>query len=145
MENWINALDWCAASGVIDYDAPAFIMGQSPRYIGHPDMGELPMQNDSLLPKGIKLKSNPCNDVYGNDDNSLVKNPTWKKVLFGTVIAGGIAAAGLAIFGKGKIKLPKISGFKVKMPDFKKFFINILDYVKKPFKFITSKIKSFRK
>ena len=54
--NWVNALDACAAAGVIDYDAPAFISGKTPRYIGHPEFEKLPLKNDFLLPKGIKMK-----------------------------------------------------------------------------------------
>ena len=41
--NWVNALDACAAAGVIDYDAPSFILGKQPRYAGHPEFEKLPL------------------------------------------------------------------------------------------------------
>ena len=34
--NWAYNLDMLAQNNVLDFDAPAFVMGQNPRYIGSP-------------------------------------------------------------------------------------------------------------
>lgn len=36
MNNWAYNLDMLAQNGVLDFDAPSFIMGQAPRYVGAP-------------------------------------------------------------------------------------------------------------
>ena len=117
--SWILPLDALAAGGVIDFDAPAFLLDQNPRYVGHPDMERLPMTISPLLPEGIKLKDVPQFDTLEkSQDNNLVSNPTWKKVLFGLLIAGG------AIFGGYKIlkaKGTKIPEFKMPKIDFSRF------------------------
>lgn len=127
--NWVNALDACAAAGVIDYDAPAFISGKTPRYIGHPEFEKLPLKNDFLLPKGIKMKDIPSFDTYTNtEDKSMVNNPTWKKVLFGIIAIGAVIAGALAIRKAGSIKLPEID---LKLPKMKELKIKILKFAKK--------------
>ena len=104
--NWIGALDGLAAGGVIDFDAPAFILDQKPRYMGHPQFERLPLEPD-LLPPGVKLKDVPQFDEFSKDDK-LVQNPRWKKWLFGGLLVSGLAGLGIAIArGKG-IKMPKI-------------------------------------
>lgn len=126
--NWVNALDACAAAGIIDYDAPAFIMGQSPRYIGHPDFERLPLKNDYLLPPGVKLTELPSIDTYGNpEDKPLIQNPLWKKVLFGAITIASLIAAGIGVTKLGKIKIPDLKINKA------------WDLIKKPFNYIASK------
>jgi len=97
--NWVTHLDALAAGGVIDFDAPAFLLDQNPRYIGHPDMERLPMQTPMYLPEGIKLKDVPDTDILEKSENkNLVNNPTWKKVLFGGLLTLGGLFGGFKLF-----------------------------------------------
>lgn len=125
--NWVNALDACAAAGVIDYDAPSFISGKKPRYIGHPNFENLPLKNDFLLPQGIKMRNVPTLDTFNQDDSTMVNNPTWKKVLFGIIAGCGIIAGALAIKKVANIKLPKI---EIKLPKMREIKIKILKLAK---------------
>lgn len=131
--DWISALDACAANGIIDYDAPADILGQDPRYIGHPDFNKIPMVPTNLLPEGTKLPDMPKTDEFVPQSNNLIENPSWKKWLFGigaTVAVGGSILA--ALISKGKIKIPagvKSLGSKV------------WNAIKAPFTWIASKFK----
>ena len=40
--NWANNLDMLAQNGVLDFDAPAYVTGQKPRYVGAPAMPPSP-------------------------------------------------------------------------------------------------------
>ncbi|MBR1460391.1 hypothetical protein IJ596_02000 [bacterium] len=115
-QNWVMALDNLAACGVLDYDAPAFLLGQAPRYAGNPTIKELPCTIPGYQPHGVKM--NPlCSDTYENDGN-LVHNPKWKKLLFaGVAIGGSLLIAASLLTLKRKIKLPKLP--KIKMPKLK--------------------------
>lgn len=142
--NWVNTLDMLAAGGVIDFDAPAYLLDQKPRYVGHPDLEQLPLSNPMYLPEGTKLKDIPDKDLFEKSkDGSLIDNPTWKKVLFGAVAIVGTVAA--AIFGKKAynaikaFKLPKIEF--VKLDGLKNFCSKAWNAIKKPFKWIASKLK----
>ena len=66
--NWVSALDNLAAGGVIDFDAPAYLLNQPARYVGHPKFSELPMTEISLLPDGVKLKDLPNVDEFNNSN-----------------------------------------------------------------------------
>ena len=142
--NWVMALDNLAASGVIDFDAPAYLLGQQPRYVGHPSLGELPLTSPMYLPDGVKMKDIPQNDLYQQSKSSdLVHNPKWKKWLFaGVAVLGTILVGATILKGKGKISkgINKISN--IKMPKIKtpKFLKTAFEYVKKPFKYIAGKI-----
>ncbi len=137
--NWVNALDACAAAGIIDYDAPAFITGRVPRYFGHPQMEQLPLRNDFLLPPGIKLKDVPALDTYTNpEDKPLIQNPTWKKVLFGAVAIAGVVAACIGLSKLKNISLPKMSTILNNISNFGK---KACSYVKYPFNWIATKLK----
>lgn len=104
--SWINDLDMCASLGIIDFDAPAYIRGTNPRYVGSPEFasitGEIP-----------NIKPQPQKDEFSKEISH--GNPSWKKWAF------GIFAAGLAIFGAYKFKNTKFItniGDKVKLlPD----------------------------
>ncbi|MDY6310594.1 MAG: hypothetical protein SPL73_08730 [Cyanobacteriota bacterium] len=137
MENWVNALDWCAASGVIDYDAPAFILGQNPRYVGHPVPEQIPMHNISLLPPNIKLKDVPDTDTFENSDGKLVHNPLWKKILFGAIAVAGVIGGGIGLSKLKKVKMPKISMPKLNI---KNHLTKVWNFIKKPFTFIKTKL-----
>ena len=121
--NWINALDACAAGGVIDYDAAAELSGAPSRFVGNPNFEYIP----PLLPEDVKIKSQPVKDRYDNSGN-VVDNPKWKKNLFIGVSITAILATVLAVLGKkGKIKMPK-------MQSVKNFGTNISNFFKKLFK-----------
>lgn len=131
--DWISALDMCAANGIIDYDAPADILGQAPRYVGHPNFETMPLTPTALLPEGTKLSPLPQTDEFVSKDDNLIQNPKWKKWLFGigaTVAVGGAVVASL--ISKGKIKIPAC---------LKNFGSKIKNAVKTPFTWIASKFK----
>lgn len=143
-ENWVTALDGLAAGGVIDFDAPAYLLNQPSRYVGHPQLAELPMTNITLLPEGTKIKPLPKEDEFQHSDGNLVQNPKWKKVLTSLLVVGGIGATVVGILAhRGKIDLSKIKS-KIKMPKMsgvKNAGKTVLNYIKKPFQFIASKFK----
>jgi hypothetical protein len=112
--NWAYNLDMLAQNGVIDYDAPSFIMGQTPRYVGSP----LPQTSPYIeVPNAPALKQ-PEIDEFKQEkqkvpqkqenDRSIVKNPSWKKWVFGAL------ALGTVIFGACKFK--SISTWIKKVP-----------------------------
>jgi len=147
--NWVSALDMLAAGGVIDFDAPAYLLDQKPRYVGHPDLERLPLENPIYLPQGTKLKNVPDKDLFDKSkDGNLIHNPKWKKFMFGAVALGGIISA--FIFLKNPLsaiksfKLPKLSLPKLNFPKFtgvKNFASKIWNGIKVPFNWIASKIK----
>lgn len=170
--NWVNALDNLASGGVIDFDAAAFLLDKPARFVGHPDREGLPLGNITYLPDGAKLKDLPKIDTYEkNKDVEYVHNPTWKKVLVGAVVGGGILGLGLSILSKfvkmpfkmpkvlsmpkikfSKLKMPKFTNGKLKTPNFadmgdkiKDFVTKIVKYAKKPISFVASKLKNIRK
>lgn len=142
--DWILAMDSLASGGVIDFDAPAYLLDQPARYVGHPPLEKLPNEI-SLLPEGTKMKEQPKQDGFHHPDEGMVQTPAWKKWTFGallTTIVGG--TIGAILFKKGKIKLPK----NIKMPDMtklkntmKNFAQTTWTYIKKPFVWIGSKFK----
>lgn len=137
--DWFYPLDALAAGGVIDFDAPAFILDQPARYVGNPRYEEIAnFDNTALLPKGTKMKDQPKSDGFGPDDN-IVKNPSWKKWLAGGIVGSLVVAAAVGILAKtGKIKLPNMSKAK-----------NMLcsagstawKYIKMPFTWVAGKFK----
>ncbi len=137
--NWVNALDACAASGVIDYDAPSFILGRNPRYVGHPEFEKLPLKNDCLLPPGIKLNDLPAIDSYNNsEDRPLVENPAWKKVLFGAIVLASLIAGSIGFAKFGKLKMPDMGKISSNITNIAK---KSWQYTKKTFEFLMSKIR----
>lgn len=102
--SWISDLDYLAMSGVLDFDAAAYVQGTAPRYTGNPL--SVPFVPD--MPKMSPFNVTPSSDEFINTDkkdNEIVKNSSWKKWAFG----GTIAAALLYIIGR-------VAGFKIKMP-----------------------------
>ena len=92
--SWINDLDACASAGIISFDAPAYVRGVQPRYVGNPNFAQLP----DYLPQAPQ----PVKDEFTKSTDPH-HNPKWKKALFGTIIAGGLAA-GIYAISKGKLK-----------------------------------------
>jgi len=141
---WVYPMDALAAGGVIDFDAPAFILDKPSRYAGSPGFEDIAnLDNSNLLPKGTKIKDQPKSDEYapGSKDN---RNPAWKKWLAGGAVIALAAGLGLKGLSKaGKIKLPKI-----RFPDMSKaraYIKNacskVLNVIKKPFVWIAGKFK----
>ena len=106
-ENWAYNLDMLAQNGILDYDAPSFVMGQTPRYVGSPanppsPFVDVPPRAPAMTqPQFDEFKRNnqstSCNE---NNDNPFTKTPMWKKVLFGALAVGGI---GFAIYKRKNI------------------------------------------
>ncbi len=143
--NWVLALDSLASNGVIDFDAPAYLLDKPARYVGNPPMERLPNEL-SLLPEGTTIKQQPQKDSFNNpDNNNMVQNPAWKKWALGAILTTLIGGTiGAVLLKKGKIKLPK----NFKMPDMTRIKTNlknvgstILTYIKKPFIWIGNKFK----
>jgi hypothetical protein len=135
--NWVMALDNLAAGGVLDMDFPAYLLDQKPRYVGHPPMDDLSTVNPMYLPAGTKLKDLPSVDTFGRpEDKPLVQNPSWKKVLFGSLVVGSIAAAVIGVLAKFG-KLPK----GINISSLKTYGQTAMNYIKKPFVWVASKIK----
>lgn len=135
--NWINALDNCAAGGVLDFDAAAWLIDQPQRFVGNPGMESLPpIRQPLLLPPGIKMKGQLNEDQFSTE-SGLVKNPVWKKVLFGVLTIGGTIAAALAF---KKVELGPICQ---NIGDvFKTAAKGTWNAIKKPFVWIANKFKS---
>lgn len=134
--NWINALDNCAAGGVLDFDAAAWLLDQPERFVGNPKLEGLPPIQQPLLPPGIKMKGQINSDQFDSNP-SLVQNPTWKKVLFGALAIGGTIAG---IFAFKKLNLSTKIGDVGKL--FKKIARKTWDCIKAPFVWIAGKFKS---
>lgn len=137
---WINALDSCASAGILNYDASADLLDQTPRYFGNPELEALPITERPLLfPDKPKIKGYLKQDSF-NSETTLVDNPNWKKLLFGGLVLG---TAALLIFKKSKLSnlgskfnLPKISSIK---DFFTNAFKTIWKGIKAPFKYIKNK------
>ncbi|MBQ7126221.1 hypothetical protein IJO12_03965 [bacterium] len=109
--DWITAMDAVASAGIISYDAPAAILGQNPRYVGHPDFN-----------KAMNM-SGPNQDVFDPNNKDIVKPKTWKKKALG-VLATVLAAAGIIkLIQCGKLNITTIKNFGKKA----------INLIKKPF------------
>ena len=86
--SWINDLDSLASSGVIAFDAPAYILGKQPRYYGNPAFYNIPDEFPKMQPQ-------PQKDEF---DSGV--NPKWKKTLFSIKV---IDFKFLCHFGCGRI------------------------------------------
>lgn len=109
--SWTTDLDMLAQNGVIGFDAPAFVMGQKPRYVGNPQavrpfVGQIPEAP-------LINQSQPMADEFKpSNDKNYVKNPTWKKWLF------GIAATTALVVGGFKFKKTLIPWVKKSCKNF---------------------------
>ncbi len=88
---WAHDLDMLAQAGVLNFDAPSYIMGQPARYVGNPTM-----QNPFSQDYQPKLKDQPQIDELQKQgtDKNVVDTPIWKKVLFGTLAVAGLIFVG---------------------------------------------------
>lgn len=95
--SWADNLDMLAQNGVLEFDAPSYVTGQSPRYVGSiaytpsPFVGPASSGQNLSQPKIDEFK--PADKGGGG-----VKNPVWKKWLFGLITAG------VLVFGGWKFK-----------------------------------------
>ncbi len=102
---WADNLDMLAQNGVLDFDAPAYITGQTPRYVGglssqpSPFVGPMPNNQNLQQPKVDEFS------YEKKDKKDIVSNPAWKKWAFGLVAAGALIFGGIKF--KSKI-LPAI-------------------------------------
>ncbi len=142
--DWILALDSLASGGVIDFDAPAYLLDKPARYVGHPHLEHLPNEI-SLLPEGTKMKEQPKHDNFHHQEEGMVQNPAWKKWTLGAIITALIGGTvGAVLLKKGKFKLSK----NLKLPDMTKIKTSMKNlakttwtYIKKPFIWIGNKFK----
>ena len=106
----ISKLDLLASNGVIDFDAGAYMMGTTPRYVGNPSLGtELPLDRPLPAWPVYKLPAQPSADAFISKDTTVIKEKSWKNALAGVIVAG------LAIFTGLKLK-SKISALFKKKP-----------------------------
>ena len=115
----VNNLDNLAREGIIDFDASAFILGTTPRYVGNPPYTQLPLPDMSMVDT-TNLKQPQKDEIIRTtpdkaSKNTTSKNPTWKKVLF------GLLATGLLIYGGSKLS---------KFKPVKNLFSKIANYFK---------------
>lgn len=127
--NWAYNLDMLAQNGILDFDAPSFITGQAPRYVGSPSAPPSPYIGP--LPNAPAIKQ-PEVDVFRQEEAKVptkkeenkeyVKNPSWKKWLFGAV---AIATVGVGIW-KFKSITKSVKKFlnKLSWKSTKKFFVD---------------------
>ena len=88
---WANNLDLLAQSGVLDFDAPAYVLGQPARYVGNPGPVNPLYDNPPRVPGFEQPKTDEFKPSKNND---LVKTPAWKKWMFGLVAAGALIFTG---------------------------------------------------
>lgn len=131
---WADNLDMLAQCGALDFDAPSYVTGQSPRYVGSiaytpsPFVGAMPKTKNLEQPKVDEFK------LDKNNKQDMVSNPSWKKWAF------GIIAAGALIFGGIKFKtklLPWLKGLPKKLK-----FDKIGDFFKNGWKKFTGIFKT---
>ena len=144
--NWAYNLDMLAQNGVLDFDAPSFVMGQNPRYVGSPMrppspyVGQVPPAPALNQPDMDEFKpqkqKQPQVDKQDNIDE--IKNPLWKKLLFGALALGGLVLLGVkgkSIYNWVKNVPSKISG-KFKNLNWKKAKDYVVDKAKDFGKFV---------
>jgi len=119
---WVTCLDMCASNGILNYDGAAFLHDTPPRYAGSP---QFPVYPQPLPPTNIRPAGPPAVDTFTpyNRDDSLIKNPSWKKILF-AVVAGTAL-----IYGGYRLHNSKLAPIKW----CKKQLTNVWDWIKKPF------------
>ena len=134
--NWATNLDMLAQNGVLDYDAPSYITGQKPRYVGSPSVIPSPYAGPASNPKIPYLREPDVDEFLHEkpDKRDIVVNPSWKKWAFGLVAAGALVFGGIKF--KSKI-LPAIK----KLPQTLKFD-KVADFFKNGWNKFTGLFKS---
>lgn len=123
--DWVTSVDMLADAGIINFDAAAYVTGSKPRYIGNlpRPIDQMPSLNLGLPDDVLSpLQADVYNPLASNNspagNNSPVKNPAWKKMLFGALSIGGIIW-GIKTLSKNPVKALNAGGGKVKT-----FFVN---------------------
>lgn len=111
MNNVNSIVNDLVNAGVVGFDTGMKVMGQTP------------VLNKPLSPDSPKLKPQPHKDEVIKEDESLtvVRNPLWKKLLFGALTIGGL------VYGGYKLKAKLI-------PLMKKGWTKLTNLVMKPFR-----------
>lgn len=131
---WASDLDMLAQNGILDFDAPSYITGQTPRYVGglsyqpSPFVGPMPNNQNLQQPKIDEFS------YEKKDKKDIVSNPAWKKWAFGLVAAGAI------IFGGYKFKSKILPAIK-KLPQTLKLD-KVADFFKNSWNKFTGLFKS---
>lgn len=105
--NWANNLDMLSQNGVLNFDAPSYITGQSPRYVGTPGLIKPYTQMPNpVLPEAAKIDEFKSQKA---GDTGMIKNPAWKKWLtLGAVLTflvlGGLSLRAISKKGFGSLK-----------------------------------------
>ena len=94
---WANNLDLLAQSGVLDYDAPAYVLGQPPRYVGNPGSVNPLVDNPPRVPGFEQPK---VDEFKPSKNDNIVKTPAWKKWLFGLVACAALIFTGVKFKSK---------------------------------------------
>ena len=140
--NWAYNLDMLAQNGVLDFDAPSFVMGQNPRYVGRPSLPPSPYAtgippapaiNQPEIDEFKPQRQEPPKEE--NKDNSVIHNPSWKKWAFAALAIGGLALLGFNYKAIGKWVRDgwtNLSG-KMKWSNIKTFCSDTWDSIKKFF------------
>lgn len=137
--DWVMALDNLAASGVIDYDAPAFLLGKKARYVGNPQYETVPMLPPVHLLPDVKMKDVPPADTYDRPEDKPITEPaSWKKWLMGGIIAALAVAGALKLL----VYTGKIPADWYSAANLKNYGSQALDWTKNAWGKLVTKIKS---
>ncbi len=128
--NWASNLDMLAQNGVLDFDAASFVTGQAPRYVGAPSLPPSPYVGPPLPP--APALSQPQVDEFHQkkakiptkeeQNKDYIKNPTWKKLLFGALAIGAVSVGIVKL--KSLNKLTKNLFNKISFKSAKKFIVD---------------------
>ena len=134
-----SALDNLAANKIIDFDADAYVKGETPRYVGNPPIEGLPFETPLPAfregeapkfheqPKHDKFINKERKEVGGKNEKKSTKVAAWKKVLAGILLVGGLIFVGgkyksaIKPFFKSKIKPALQNGWTAVKGFFTKF------------------------
>lgn len=120
---WADNLDMLALSGALDFDAPSYITGQAPRYVG--SIAHTPSPFVGPMPKNKKLEQPQVDEFQyeKSNKNDKFSVPTWKKWLFGGLAAGALILGGWKFKSKLLPHLKNLTS-KFKLDKVKDFFKN---------------------
>lgn len=111
-----GSLDNLAASGVINFDADAYIKGTPPRYAG-PSENYLPFDKPLFaepqfygIAPGEHMQGSG-RDAFVTHDKKQSSGPTFKQVLAGLLATGLAGFAAFKLFFNTKVLLPGEKGF----------------------------------
>ncbi len=97
VSNLPSALDNLASNGIINFDADAYVKGETPRYVGNPGQACLPFEQP--LPafpqqgRVPQIPEQPKKDEFVHKKEEK-GNPSWKKALAFVLVAGAAAFLG---------------------------------------------------